>query len=81
VRAVLEQEQLEDAVADVGRSQVLLPLGSERGDVEVVELAPAGELHVAPQSGGGILGGQEPGPVRRQLGLACPLVEGGDHRA
>src|SRR5918994_3370568 len=42
VRGVLKQEQLEDAVAHVRRTQVLLALGTERGDVEVVELAPAG---------------------------------------
>ena len=55
-------------------------LRQERRDVELVEGATAGELHVGAQRGGGVLAGQQAGAVGRQLGLARPLQQAdGDH--
>ncbi len=78
VGAGLEEEQLEDAVAHVGRAEVLVSLALEGGDIEVTEATAAGQLHVDALSDGRVLHGEEAGPVAGQLGLARPLVQGGE---
>ena len=69
------RQQLEHRVAQVGGVEVLLALREERRLVELVDgRRTAGELHVHPERDGRVLGGQQPGAVGGQLGLALPLV-------
>jgi glutamate 5-kinase len=78
VRVALELEQLQDAVAQVGHRVVLAGLLAEGVRVQLGQVRPARQLHQRPLGGIGVLAGQQPGPVTRQLGLAEPLFQAPD---